>query len=326
MKTTLLLLCMLIGYVHVSGQQLMNVKGKNRTMKPQEKNLSALLKQKNNIRKNISDKSDTSLINGVPVEDLNEIEEELTRSINNIIIEMEDEPDLTISGVGGVSNLESLDKAGGNLSIYATFKLGKNKRVGKSYWIDPPFLYLAFNTRTQSSSDTAAFSRSFLFPEISKRDFIIGAFLSYTHAPTNWVIKPTAEFSLNRYNTNTTDSIPPLRTESFLIGAQFSKSQTFNSNGTTVAAGFQLFPYYNLIHTQEKNQKYLPFSKADLLPRSLHTIGVQAILQVSAMQLFANVKYVLSDTKAAGVDDLIGMTYTIGTVINVDILDFNLGR
>jgi hypothetical protein len=323
MKTILLLSGLLIFASHVSGQQLMNVK-RNGLVKPQETNLSGLLKQRNDLKKKVSDKSDTSLIDVMGMKYLSDMQEQVNESINDIIIEMENEPDLTISGFGGVSNLENVGKAGGNFSICATFKLGHNKRVGNSYWIDPPYLYLAFNTQTHSSSDTSVFSRAFLFPEISKRDFIIGTFLRFTHAPTNWEIKPTAEFSLNRYNA--ADSTSPLRTESFLIGAQFSKSQTFtNRDGTSIAAGFQLFPYYNLIHTQEKNLKYLPFPQPNLFPRSLHTIGIQAILQVSALQLFANVKYILSDTKTAGVDDLIGMTYTIGTVINVDILAFDLG-
>jgi hypothetical protein len=323
MKNILLLGGLLIFGSQVSGQQLTNIKSGGATKSIQSK-WSSLLNQK----KVNSEKRDAAFANErVKIDSLNKkgIDSLIDLIIDSIIVEMEGEPDLTISGVGGVSNLESIDKAGGNFSICATFKLGRNKRVGKTYWIDPGFLYLAFNTRTHSSSDTSSFARSLLFPEISKRDFIIGTFFRFRHARTNWVIKPLAEFSLNRYNTGAADSVTSLRTESYLFGFKFSKEQRFNlGQGASYMAGFQLFPYYNLIHIQEKNEKYLP--PGVLLPRSLHTFGMQAVLQVSGLQLFANAKYMLSNTKAAGIDDLTGMTYTIGTVINVDILEFNLGN
>lgn len=321
MKNILLLSGLLIFTSHAWGQQLMSIKGGDGTMKSLQSRLSGLLKQKEGKETRL-DAGDTT-IQKINQQDLLSRAKKIDSLVDGIIVEMDKEPDLTISGIGGVSNLESIDKAGGNFSICATFKLGGNKRIGKSCWIDPPFLYLAFNTRTHSSSDTASFSRSLLFPEISKRDFIIGTFFRFRHAITNWVIRPLAEFSLNRYNTNATDSTASLRTESFLLGVKFSQEQNFTlAQGTSYMAGFQLFPYYNLIHIQEKNQKHLP--PGLLLPRSLHTFGVQAVLQVSGLQLFANAKYMLSNTKAAGVDDLTGMTYTIGTVINVDILEFNL--
>lgn len=303
------------------------------TQKASKKNIDSLHKKRDEILQSLSSKLDSNsklieigdITTTLSLDTSTALFKNDSVFISQVIADRNSSPHLTISGIGGISELQNPVQAGGNFSAVATFRLGDYKRIKRnSQWLDPAFLYMAFNTRTGSSADSDQISKTFLFPDISKRDFVIGSYLNFFHAKNSWCIDPTIEFSLNRYKI-TQDSISNgFKSESVLVGIRISKSQLFGKD-SSFEAGFVLFPYYNIINVQPKYfTSYNAIIKGNNLPPTIHTIGLQAILQLSKVMLFANMKYILNTGSNLNVDDLKGFTYTIGTLIGVDLLKFRL--
>ena len=233
-------------------------------------------------------------------------------------------PNLTISGIGGVSEIQKPADAGGNFAVQATFRLGDYKKMGKR-WADPLFLYMSFNTRAGNAADSLQLTKLYLFPNISKRDFVIGLYEQFRDLENGWSIEPITEFSLNRYKTVKDSITYSFTSESALIGCRFSKTQLFGPDAG-FQAGFVLFPYYNIINVQPKNYaSYNTVINGSSLPPTVHTLGLQAVLQLDKVQIFADMKYILNrHSDNFDPDDLRGFTYTIGTMVGVDALKFRL--
>jgi hypothetical protein len=299
-------------------------------MKGIEIEIDAKIKEQDSLKKNASKSAEINANNKI-LDSLDNTTDSINALINtadtgiaaSITMLNKIMPRLTVSGIGGISELQNPAQSGGNFSVQATFRLGKYKQIGNSKWADPAFLYMSFNTRTGASSDSAKLTKLFLFPNISKRDFVIGAYWQFRHLENDLCIEPIAEFSLNRYKGVIDSTDYGFGSESALLGVRFSKVQKFGD--TAFEAGFVLFPYYSIINVQPKNYESYAKLLKDALPYTVHTLGLQAVLQLSKVQFFADMKYILNrHSSNLALDDFKGFTYTIGTMIAVDVLRFRL--
>ena len=103
---------------------------------------------------------------------------------------------------GGINNLENIKQSYGHLGIGLLFRLSKYK-LTKNNWIDPHFVYVIFNAKTATSPDSNSILKTFLFPELNKRDFVLGYFWEFRR--NDWSIAPNFEVSLNR-NTDSSNT------------------------------------------------------------------------------------------------------------------------
>ena len=318
MKKVLILAVLAVFTLKLNGQQIRSSFYKSNTSffdlskKSSNDRIDSLLSKNPNLdpeaKKQINSLKDTSDVAS------------MAKFINN----SNQDPHVVISGIGGITDLETANQSGGNFSIASTFRLGDYHRMGKSKWVDPAFLYLAFNARTSSSSDSSILAKTFLFPDISKRDFVIGAFFSF-RSMTNWAIEPTVEFSLNQYKKTLSDSTTHVfKSESAMLGVKFTKTYFVNiAKDSTVPISFSLYPYYSLISVDPKySVDYNAILGEKNLPSTFNSVGFEATLQVSKFVIFANMKMVLNNTNNISNQDLKGFTYVLGTIISADLLSF----
>jgi hypothetical protein len=76
---------------------------------------------------------------------------------------------------GGLANLENSKKSYGSLSFGLQYRLSKYK-ITKKKWIDPQYIYVIFSSKTATSPDSSVIQKTFMFPELNKRDFVLGYF------------------------------------------------------------------------------------------------------------------------------------------------------
>jgi hypothetical protein len=224
-----------------------------------------------------------------------------------------DDPDVQLTGMGGLSNLENISAAGGNLSVGVLFKTSPRTNT-----------YLMFNTRTGSTADTASLVKTFLFPDIARRDFTMG--IEYISKIGNdFFFIPFAEFSLNRYKTGNDSISNSFRSTSAIAGFKLGKSYKVKVGDDVKTFGFSINPYYNVISTDPKFfGNYNNMLGENNLPPTFHTLGVNAVLEITHVSLFANMKQVLNTTTNISNGDLKGFNYVIGTLISTNILKFKL--
>jgi hypothetical protein len=226
-----------------------------------------------------------------------------------------DDADVQLIGMGGLSNLENISAAGGNLSVGVMFKTSPRTNT-----------YLMFNTRTGSTADTASLVKTFLFPDIARRDFTIG--IEYiSRIGNDFLFIPFVEFSLNRYKVGNDSMSNSFRTTSAIAGFKLGKSYKVKVGDDIKKFGFSINPYYNIISTDPKFfANYNNMLGETNLPPTFHTIGVNAVLDITHVSLFANMKQVLNTTTNIANGDLKGFNYVIGTLISTDILKFKLHK
>ncbi len=230
----------------------------------------------------------------------------------DVVKELNETLPVELIATGGISSLQDVKHMGGNLGVGLQFRLSsfKAKRNG---WIDPHFLYVMFNAKTATSSDTGVLQREILFPEISKRDFVIGYF--FRQMKNDFCLDFTVEAALNKY----TDSIHTFRTESMTLGFAVSKAFAINLDNVSTSISVKLFPYYNLINIDPKY-----WADYDAMLKSsnnahatFHTLGLQTFLQADNIILFCNAKYVLNKMGETATPnrDFVRFVYTIGTMV-----------
>jgi hypothetical protein len=181
-----------------------------------------------------------------------------------------------------------------------------------------------FNTRTGSTADTASLVKTFLFPDIARRDFTMG--IEYISKIGNdFFFIPFAEFSLNRYKTGNDSISNSFRSTSAIAGFKLGKSYKVKVGDDIKTFGFSINPYYNVISTDPKFfSNYNNMLGETNLPPTFHTLGVNAVLEITHVSLFANMKQVLNTTTNISNGDLKGFNYVIGTLISTNILKFKL--
>lgn len=216
---------------------------------------------------------------------------------------------VTLIGLGGVSNLENSKKTYGNLTGGVMYRLSRYKVI-KNNWIDPHYVYLLFGLKSASSSDSASLQKTFLFPELNKRDFVLGYFMNFQK--NDWTIAPTFEFSINRLtdsaNTKTFVS------QGFSIGVKIQKELTDGNLRSFLA----FYPYYSLITVDKKYfDDYKALTKEPDIPSTFHAIGLHVSGQLTNGILFCNMKYILNKEGAIKSADLKRFVYTVGTLLNL---------
>jgi hypothetical protein len=220
---------------------------------------------------------------------------------------------IKLLAVGGISNLEELSTSFGNLSVGLLFRLSKYKKYRNTNFIDPHFLYFLFNTKTATSPDSNSVQKSLLFPELAKRDFVLGYY--WELQKNDWYIAPSFEFSLNKYLDSSSKKV--FVTQNILIGSRISKRYTVTSKDIDV--GFEIFPSFNITHTDSKyNIEYRNLLGEPKMPNTLYVAGLKAAVQVKNLNLFCNMKYVLGDkVNELTSTELKRFVYTIGTAITL---------
>ncbi|PBQ33556.1 hypothetical protein CNR22_17830 [Sphingobacteriaceae bacterium] len=252
------------------------------------------------------------------------IEENSEIDYPKLIASLNETPNFVIAGVGGISNISDAGTANGNFSAGLKIRLTKYKP--SNYFpklIDPHYVYLGFNTKTHFTEDSAVLAKSVLFPDISRRDFVFSYNFELLNPKNGVIIQPVfVEFGLNKYSYLKDSTENAFKSENFSLGFKISKSGLFKMGADSIKAGIQFFPYYSVINIQTKYQQpyYDALSKNSAI--TWHCLGVQALMQLSDVVLFCNMKYVLNKNNSERPQDLRGFTYTIGTMIGVDIFRF----
>jgi len=212
---------------------------------------------------------------------------------------------------GAISNMENLKQSYGSLAAGLQFRLTKYK-VGKNNSIDPRFIYVMFNTKTATSPDSSSIQKTFLFPELNKRDFVLG-YYSET-IKNDWSYGPVAEFSMNRF-VDTSDN-KTFVSQCFLAGWKVSKAFKITSPNLNVF--LQFFPYYSVINVDPKFSKdYTGLLKEENIHATYHSIGLQTSVQIDNAVLFCNMKYILNKARGIQSPDLVRFIYTIGTSVSL---------
>lgn len=231
------------------------------------------------------------------------------RTLMSIIDTLNKTSELTPLFTAGISNLEDTKQAYGSLSLGLQFRLSKYK-INKNKWIDPHFLYLIFSAKTASSPDSSSIQKTLLFPELNKRDFVLGYF--WQCLKNDWAVSPTFEFSLNKFSD--TSNSKSFVSQSFTTGVRVQKSFNFDNINSFVS----LFPYYSLITVDKKfSEDYKDLTGETKIPSSFHSLGLNVSAQFPNAILFCNMKYILNKEGELKSRDLKRFVYTIGTLLSL---------
>ncbi len=269
---------------------------------------------------NLLSKSDTGLLKAFPdsINKLDRINETNKIVLSNMLKEMNESSRFTPVFSIGLNGFENFNNLSGEASVGAIYRLSKYKLIQNNkgdYIIDPLYCYGLTGVRTAKSSDSNNLVKTFLFPEIGKRDLVFGIIFSERsnitrHMNYTWL----TELSLNRFNDVANKK--SYQTQSLMVGFKFTKTSL--TDITDRNNWLEFFPYYMLIYTDPKYAddlaKYLNLS---MLPTTVHTLGCRTTFQTNNAQFFCNMKYVLNDSKGINNPDLIRFVYTIGTNINL---------
>jgi hypothetical protein len=227
--------------------------------------------------------------------------------LNTQVEELNKSPKVAPVVTGGISNLENPKKSYGSLSFGIQYRLSKYK-VTKKNWIDPHYVYLIFSSKTATSPDSSSIQKTFMFPELNKRDFVLGYFWGFEK--NDWTIAPTFEFSLNRFIDTGNTKI--FISQSFTAGVKVQKALIDEKVNSFVA----FYPYYSLITVDRKYATdYQDLTKEVKIPSTFHSLGLHISAQVPNGILFCNMKYILNKEGELKSPDLKRYIYTIGTLL-----------
>ena len=224
-------------------------------------------------------------------------------------------PDWTgnIFATGTVTSIEDLSNPNANISVGGILNYSGNSFA------------FAFNPKSASSSDSANLIKTFLFPEINSRAFVIEydrAILNtdgisgnlFLNLSTSF-IKDTAGHLITPYNVLT-----GLR---FSIYKDLSKSSEPNVQNLK-SMEFSLTPYYSMITIDPKdfgNYEQV-FNKAisnKYLPPTIQALGGKFSLEINCVEIFFDYKYIINGSS----NYIINNSYwTIGTSVNAQLFSF----
>lgn len=283
---------------------------------------------------------------------IDETRSELEYKISLLCNKSDDSINVQILGVGGITDVQTIEKCGANATFGIALNFGGHKKeINKDEYdklccneiytkeqVDCPCkenenkekyykariyqrntIYAYWNTRTGNSADSQVLAKTFLFPEISNRDITIGYKRKYSltkysvNSDFTWV--PYLEFSTSHFDSGENY----FRTYSGAIGCTFDFSATTNN----APIGLSFTPYFNLLSVDPKYNKAFD-SAFHLNPFIFRTVGLNVVGKVSTFQIFANIKYVFN--KNIENIDLKGLNFTIGLLVNTDIWNFNVAK
>lgn len=237
------------------------------------------------------------------------IERNYNNELNKKIKELNEASPVKPIATGGVSNLENAKQSYGSLTLGLQFRLSKYKLSSKN-WIDPHFIYLMFSAKTATSPDSSSLQKTFMFPELNKRDFVMGWHCDFIK--NGWSLAPNFEFSFNRFSD--TSLKRNFVSQSFILGFRIQKE--FES--TPIKTFLSVFPYYSLITVDKKYAvDYRKLIGEDKIDRTFNSLGLNVSAQTTNGILFCNMKYILNKGKNVSSTDLKTFIYTIGTLLSL---------
>lgn len=241
---------------------------------------------------------------------------DVKNTLDKIIDSLNKTDNFSLLASGGLTNLQDIDNSYGSLGVGLLYRLSKYHLLnnsGKNSWIDPHYLYFMFNTKTGSSRDSSVIQKGILFPELVKRDLVIGYNWEVLNAKTKWAYAFNTEFSLSRFDSSDGRTFT---TQNLVSGFKVSKG--FYNKKFEIPSYLQLFLYYHLINIDPKFFKdYNSLVGEENAPPSFHTLGLQTTLQVKNVTLFSNMKYILNNTDKLNSPDLKRFVYTFGTLFTL---------
>lgn len=228
-------------------------------------------------------------------------------SLPEIVSSLNETPTIRPTVTAGFINIENTQNAFGNINFGIQYRLSEYK-IGHNNWIDPHYLYVMFGARTTQSQDTQSIQKSFLFPELNKRDFVLGYFCEFQKK--DWSISPTLEFSVNRFNDSLNQKY--FVSQSFTAGIKVQK--VFKAESLT--SFFCLYPYYSLIAVDKKySDDFKVLIKEPGIHPTFHSLGLHVSAQLPSGVFFCDMKYILNKQGAIGSPDLKRHSYTVGTLL-----------
>lgn len=257
-----------------------------------------------------------------------------------------DSVSISIIGVAGASSVDGLKQNSAAVSVGISFAWGKhyNRNTGWYHLYQRNSFYMLFNPASAVSNDSLSVAKTYLFPEISKRDFVLGYERVFPFAlrnrldHTNNEARPTtfsffSEFSTSHYDTGNS----AFRNYNVTTGFKV----TYRNENAGLGFGIQIIPYYSFIGSERKdwnnrNQSILGLNSTALdtlqhkgIPPTVHAFGVNCKGSISSFEVFANFKYILNaDINLNKTIEMANPSFqttllTIGVVINPDIWSFN---
>ena len=229
-----------------------------------------------------------------------------------------------IVGSASLNDLASVSSSNGTMSFGGYFRLGK--RSG---------LYMFFNTKPSASSDSSSIGKTFIFPELSSRDFIVG----YSYARLynkNWTGSFFGEISLCKHSNiiDTTKNVVDFNSTQLILGMRFSKSYFYTINKKPHSLGFSFIPYLQGISVSSKYaesyRKTLDGFKdtnggngSQDLPLGLFAAGIRGQIDFEDFSFFCNTKFPLNTSSSGNINnELKQFVYTIGVAITPKIIGF----
>lgn len=197
----------------------------------------------------------------------------------------------------------------GNLTIGAQIRITPFKQT-TDHRIDPHFIYVAWNTSSVKSADSNNILKTLVFPELAKNDFIIGWHneVYKGNITRGWA----AEISLSTYKDSSGTKL--FRSENFTFGYKWGFSD--NLPHLNVPAGFQLFPYCNVINIDPKyNSSYGLITGNIPIHNTFFSLGLRVQAEISGATLYFNGKYIMNKHGDVSDPDLIRFVYTVGTLV-----------
>jgi len=325
MKYTLLLLLFISSCYVTSGQNIISIRtplkinGQRKSVKTIGR--ESLLKMKNidtdkSLLGEIKTSSQTDKIKGSEENPDSNSAKYAEIRLNAIADTLNNASPIKILINVGASDIEKGQNINGNVSFGVQLRLTKNKRCAFrpfKNWIDPHYVYAMANTRSISSIDSSNIIKTFLFPEISKRDFVLGYYWEFLDT-NNVGIAPNIELGLNSYKDS--GAVHIFKSTSLTVGVKVFK--VFEVPALHSQAFVQFFPYYNLINVDPKyfiNYQIL-MGESNLHP-TFHTFGIQTQIQVDNVSLYCNMKYITNSGDQIQNPELKRFVYTIGTMLSL---------
>lgn len=207
-------------------------------------------------------------------------------------------------GISGIENGLSTSKGVAQVGVAIRVT---NYKLCSNGWIDPAFVYAIYNVRTAVSNDTGSIQKSFLFPELNKRDFTLGWYSEFRRGRLK--ISPMAEFSLNKITDST--GTKHFVSNNFVIGAKFEIGAVADS----INGFLSIFPYHAIINVDPKYKDYELILKEAGAHHTFHCLGMNVTAEVNRVLLFCNMKYILNKEKEIISPDLKRFVYTVGTLV-----------
>jgi len=85
------------------------------------------------------------------------------------------------------------------MSIGCQIRVGGYKLTTKRYYVNSFYIYALWNTKIGTTTDSSVLQKNVLFPEIGKRDFVLGFLFNQTNLKLGWNTTPFIELALNSY-------------------------------------------------------------------------------------------------------------------------------